>query len=116
MGFDVWALCIRDTELGPLENFIGYCGFLPEQVEGAGPEIVYAMKKSVWGKGLTIEALRACLDWIFIKSEISYVHVVTDKANTAFRRVMEKVGMRHEKMVVSMILWLRGRVCFRSIL
>jgi ribosomal-protein-alanine N-acetyltransferase len=98
-GFGVWAACIRDTELGPLGNFIGYCGFLPEQVEGAGPEIAYAIKKSMWGKGLITEALITCLDWIFIKPEISYVYAVTDKVNTASRRVMEKIGMRHEKDV-----------------
>ena len=98
-GFGVWAACIRDTELGPVGDFIGYCGFLPEQLEGAGPEIAYAMKKSMWGKGLITEALKTCIDWIFVKPEISCVHAVTDKANTASRRVMEKVGMRHEKDV-----------------
>lgn len=98
-GFGVWAACIRDTEIGPLGDFIGYCGFLPEQVKGAGPEIAYAVKKSMWGKGLITEALMACLDWIFIKPEISHVHAVTDKTNTASRRVMEKVGMTYEKDV-----------------
>ena len=98
-GFGVWAVCIRDTELGTLGSFIGYCGFIPEQIEGAGPEIAYAMKKSMWGKGLVTEALTACLDWIFIKPEIFCVHAVTDKENIASCRVMEKIGMRHEKDV-----------------
>ena len=39
LGFGVWAVCIRDTELGSLGGYIGYCGFIPEQIEGAGPEI-----------------------------------------------------------------------------
>ncbi len=99
LGYGVWAVCIRDNELGPLGNFIGYCGFLPEQIEGAGPEIAYAMRKSMWGKGLITEALTACLDWIFIKSEIFSVHAVTDKENIASRRAMEKIGMKHEKDV-----------------
>lgn len=99
LGFGVWAVCIRDTELGPLEGFIGYCGFLPEQIKGAGPEIAYAIARSMWGKGLATEALTACLDWIFIKPEIFCVHAVTDKENKASRRVMEKIGMRHEKDV-----------------
>jgi len=99
LGFGVWAVCIRATELGPLGDFIGYCGFLPEQIEGAGPEIAFAMGESMWGKGLATEALTACLDWIFIKSEIFCVHAVTDKENIASRRVMEKIGMRHEKNI-----------------
>lgn len=98
-GFGVWAVCVRDTELGSLGGFVGYCGFIPEQIEGAGPEIAYAIKKSMWGRGLVTEALTACLDWIFMKPEICCVHAVTDTENLASRRVMEKIGMRHEKDV-----------------
>lgn len=98
-GFGVWAVCIRDTQLGKLGNYIGYCGFILEQIEGAGPEIAYAMKKSMWGKGLVTEALTACLEWIFVKPEISRVHAVNDKENVASRRVIEKIGMMHEKDV-----------------
>jgi len=46
LGFGVWAVCIRDIELGTLGTFIGYCGFIPEQIEGAGPELAYAIGKS----------------------------------------------------------------------
>ena len=99
LGFGVWAVCIRDTELGTLGSFIGYCGFLPEQIEGEGPELAYAIGKSMWGKGIATEALISCLDWIFIKPEVSRVYAVTDKENTVSRRVMEKLGMRHEKDV-----------------
>jgi RimJ/RimL family protein N-acetyltransferase len=99
LGFGVWAVCIRDSELGAMGGFIGYCGFIPEKIEGAGPEIAYAMKKSMWSNGLVTEALTACLDWIFGKPEISCVHAVTDKENIASRRVLDKIGMRHEKNV-----------------
>ena len=51
LGFGVWAVCIGDIEPETLGDFIGYCGFLPEQIEGAGPEIAYAMGKSYWVKG-----------------------------------------------------------------
>lgn len=98
-GFGVWAVCIKDTELGLLGKFIGYCGFIPEKIEGAGPEIAYALGKPMWGKGLVTEALTACLNWIFIKPKISCVHAVTEKENIASRRVMENIGMRYEKDV-----------------
>ena len=99
LGFGIWAVCVGDTELGTLGNFIGYCGFLPEQIEGAGPEVAYAIGKSMWGKGIVTEALTACLDWIFIRPEVFCVHAVTDKENTASQRVMEKLGMKHAKDV-----------------
>lgn len=98
-GFGVWAVCIKDTVLGPLGTFIGYCGFLPEQIKGAGPEAAYAVGKSMWGKGVATEALSTGLEWIFTKPDICRVHAVTDEDNTASRHVLRKVGMHHEKDV-----------------
>lgn len=99
LGFGVFALCIRDINLGSAGDFIGYCGFIPEKIEGAGPELAYAAGKPMWGKGLVTEAVIACLDWIFMQPKISRVYAVTDKENNASRRVMKKVGMKHEKDV-----------------
>lgn len=98
-GFGMWALCIADAELGTLGDFIGYCGFLPEQIKGAGPEIAYAIGKPQWGKGLATEAVTTCMDWIFNETEVSCLHAVADKENTASRNVIEKMGMRHESDV-----------------
>ncbi len=99
LGFGIWAVCIGDVEFGAKGKFIGYCGFLPEQIEGAGPEIAYAMGKSYWGKGFVSEALTACVDWIFKKPKITRLYAVTDNENTASQRVMEKLGMTNEKGV-----------------
>ena len=99
LGFGILAVCSKSIELGTPGKFIGYCGFLPEQIKGAGPEVAYAITKSMWGKGLATESLIACLDWIFIKPEVSCVHAVTDKGNIASRGVMEKIGMKYEKDV-----------------
>ena len=98
-GFGVWAVCLHDPGLGVVGDFIGYCGFLPEKIKGAGPEIAYAIKKNMWGKNLATEALNASLDWIFSARDFLCVHAVTDKGNKASRKVLEKVGMRYEKEV-----------------
>jgi len=98
-GFGVWAVCIGDIELGTEGEVIGYCGFVPEQIGGAGPEIAYAVRKSMWGKGVISEALGACLDWIFTRPEVTRVYAVTDEENRASRRVMEKAGMTQGKGV-----------------
>ncbi|MCG8632433.1 MAG: GNAT family N-acetyltransferase [Desulfobacterales bacterium] len=98
-GFGIWAVCTGDIEPGANGRFMGYCGFIPGQIKDAGPEIAYAMGKSYWGKGFVSEALTACVDWIFAKPEITRLYAVTDNDNTASRRVMEKLGMIHEKGV-----------------
>ncbi|WDP91487.1 MAG: GNAT family N-acetyltransferase [Desulfobacter sp.] len=99
LGYGVWAVCIGEPGLGTLGDFIGYCGFIPEQIKGAGPEIAYALRKSMWGRGLATEALGACLDWIFTRPEIRRVHAVTDTGNRASRHVMKKAGMSHQEDV-----------------
>ncbi|THB79558.1 MAG: N-acetyltransferase [Desulfobacteraceae bacterium] len=98
-GFGMWAVCIRDQALGAVGQFIGYCGFLPEKIAGAGPEIAYAMGKSMWGQGLIPEALDACLAWIFNHTAHTGVYAVTDTGNRASRKVMEKAGMRYKRGV-----------------
>jgi ribosomal-protein-alanine N-acetyltransferase len=99
LGYGIFAICIRDINLGPGGTFIGYCGFIRGQIDGAGPEIAYAVGKSMWGKGLVTESLIASLSWIFTRPQITCVYAVTELENKASRRVMEKVGMRHEKDV-----------------
>lgn len=98
-GFGVWALCIRNAVLRSPGDLIGYCGFLPEQIQDAGPEIAYAVGRSMWGKGLATEAVATCLEWIFTQRGIHRVHAVTDKPNAASQKVMEKTGMTYERDV-----------------
>ena len=49
-GFGIWALCIKDPTLGTPGTFIGYCGFLPEQIQDAGPEgeAVFPVSVTAW--------------------------------------------------------------------
>jgi len=99
LGFGVWAICLRDSKLGKLGDFNGYCGFITGQIQGAGPELVYAVGRSMWGKGVATEAVIASLDWIFTKPDIPRVYAVTNNENKASRAVLKKVGMQHEKDV-----------------
>ena len=70
LGFGMWAMCIGDSSLGEAGAYIGHCGFLPEQIDGAGPELAYAVCTAMWGKGLATEAVAASMDWIFARPEI----------------------------------------------
>lgn len=94
-GYGIWALCLRGHGLGEPGTFIGYCGFLPAQLEGAGPEVAYALGQAYWGKGLVTEAAAACLDWVFSRTDVHQVHAVTDRDNHASQKVMAHIGMRH---------------------
>lgn len=51
LGYGIWAVCIGTSELGATGDFIGYCGFLPGQIQDAGPEIAYALKNPCGVKG-----------------------------------------------------------------
>ena len=99
LGFGVWAICSSAVDLGRQGDFLGYCGFIAGQIEGAGPEMAYALGRPMWGKGVATEAAIACLDWIFSNPDISCVYAVVDNGNKASRSVLEKVGMKPEKDV-----------------
>ncbi|HCY86834.1 MAG TPA: hypothetical protein DHV36_17020 [Desulfobacteraceae bacterium] len=98
-GYGIWAICLKGRGSKASGTFIGYCGFLPGQLEGEGPELAYAVGQAYWGKGLVTEAARACLAWLFARSDIDRVYAVTDRDNYGSQRVMEKIGMRHTKGV-----------------
>lgn len=88
-----WAVCAGVEQLGPVGELIGFCGFLPEKVEGAGPELGYGLAKAYWEKGLATEAALASMDWVFSQDGISCVYAVFGREHTATRRVLEKLGM-----------------------
>ena len=98
-GYGIWAICLKERGMGEPGTFIGYCGFLPEQLEGAGPEMAYALGQAYWGKGLVTEAASACLNWIFTRTDVHRIHAVTDRDNYASQNVMAHIGMRHVKDV-----------------
>lgn len=80
-GFGVWGIFYKSHDSESLLKFIGYCGFLAEQISGAGPEIAYALKREMWGKGLVPEAVSVCLDWLFKNHNFLSAHAVTEKNN-----------------------------------
>ncbi|MCG8618250.1 MAG: GNAT family N-acetyltransferase [Desulfobacterales bacterium] len=98
-GYGIWAICLRKGNTGNRGGFIGYCGFLPGQLDGEGPELAYALGQSYWGKGFVTEAAKACLEWLFSRTDIERAHAVTDHDNYGSQQVMKKIGMRHTKGV-----------------
>lgn len=91
-GFGVWAVILKDTG-----RMIGWCGlmFLEETPE---VEVGYGVAREYWGQGLMTEAARACLRYGFETAGLERIVAVAMPENLASRRVMEKLGMRYEKM------------------
>jgi RimJ/RimL family protein N-acetyltransferase len=92
-GFGMWAVIDKTTAA-----LIGWCGliFLDQTPE---VEVGYGVAREHWGKGLMTEAARACLRYGFEQAALERIVAVAMPENSASRRIMEKLGMRYEKMV-----------------
>lgn len=77
----------------PLRH-IGGIGFRVRRNRSA--DFGYVLHRDFWGKGYTTEAARALLHYGFDALKLHRIIATCDPANAASRRVLEKLGMRHE--------------------
>ncbi|HEY0322586.1 MAG TPA: GNAT family N-acetyltransferase [Pyrinomonadaceae bacterium] len=91
-GFGQWVVVHKEDG-----KLIGYAGFkhLDQTPE---VELLYGIDKPYWNKGYTTEAGRACLRYIFECTALDRIVAVADPDNVGSWRVMEKLGMRREKI------------------
>jgi ribosomal-protein-alanine N-acetyltransferase len=89
-GFGVWAVVDKTTGA-----VIGQCGLnvLPD---GSDVELLYALARATWGRGLATEAGRAALDHGFESIGLPRIVAVTRPEHRASQRVMEHLGMERE--------------------
>lgn len=81
----------------PTGEMIGSAGLQP--LDGTDEiEVGYSMIKDYWGRGIGTEAARAWLDHGFRVHALDRIVAVAAPANIGSRRIMEKLGMRYEKM------------------
>jgi ribosomal-protein-alanine N-acetyltransferase len=86
-GYGAWIVC----ELASGE-LIGHCGLrYLEEIEET--ELLYALARSHWNRGLTTEAARASLAFGFERGGLYRIIALAVPENVASIRVMEKVGM-----------------------
>ena len=62
-------------------------------------EIGFWIGKKYWGKGLATEAVRPALKFGFTELELDRIYAWTFEKNIGSRKVMEKCGLKVEKMV-----------------
>jgi ribosomal-protein-alanine N-acetyltransferase len=58
----------------------------------------YALGRAWWGRGLATEATRAAMMWAIEAFALVRIHASTELGNVRSQRVMEKLGMRREKV------------------
>lgn len=86
-GHGAWAL-----EVGGETTLAGYCGIVSAR-RRADPEIIYALRPGLWGRGLASELVPALLDHGFNSCRLPRLIATVRPENRASRRVVEKAGM-----------------------
>ena len=91
-GYGRWA-----TRLKSGNQFVGWAGlaYLPEFDE---VDLGYRFLPEFWGLGIATEASRAILDYGFNSLKLKRIVAIALEENIASIRVMEKVGMKFEKI------------------
>jgi ribosomal-protein-alanine N-acetyltransferase len=90
-GYGIWAMLERDT--GAWAGQVG----LRYHDDRREAELLYALHKEFWGRGLTTEAAEACVRYGFEVIGLPHLFAVAWPENAASRRVMEKLGMRYQQ-------------------
>ena len=72
---------------------------LPEYQDKLGREIGYVLSKDYWGRGLMPEAVRAAVKYLFEDVHVNFIVCGHFTDNDQSRRVQEKCGFHHVKLV-----------------
>ena len=90
-GFGCLAVVAREDG-----HLVGYCGLVNPTIDGEA-EIIYALKKRYWGRGLISEAAKAMLDFGLQQCGLKRVVATIDPENQASIRIVEKWGMKYQE-------------------
>jgi ribosomal-protein-alanine N-acetyltransferase len=93
-GYSMGVVSLKDSPV-----MIGWGG-LQHFNHGDEIEVGYAFAQTLWGRGLATELASAWLKFGFTNLDLDRIIAVADEANSGSRRVMEKIGMRHEKDIM----------------
>ncbi len=92
-GFGLYLVLLKETN-----ESIGMCGLIKrEGLEDV--DIGYALLPAFWSKGYAVEAARAAMAYGKDVIGLKRLVAIVDPANEGSIRVLEKIGLRYEKMV-----------------
>jgi len=92
-GFGMYLVILKDTG-----SAVGLCGLVKR--DGLDDvDIGYAFFPQYWAKGYAAEAAQAVKEYAKNTVGLSRLVAITDPANQGSIRVLEKIGLKFEKMV-----------------
>ncbi|HEX2993999.1 MAG TPA: GNAT family N-acetyltransferase, partial [Anaerolineales bacterium] len=92
-GFGLYAVLLKETN-----EIIGMCGLIKR--DGLdNVDIGYAFLPTFWSKGYAVESAAAIKAYARDVIGLKRLVAITDPANEGSIRVLEKIGLRFEKMV-----------------
>lgn len=94
------GFCFFAAELIGITPFIGFIGISNVRFEAAfspAVEIGWRLARPFWNRGLATEGASAVLKYAFSVLQLPEVVSFTVPANIRSRRVMEKIGMKHDR-------------------
>ena len=95
-NFGLFALEIRNTG-----QLIGFTGLTHPPYETAFTpcvEVGWRLTPEAWGQGFAFEAATACVNWGFNDLDVDEIVSFTYEGNARSRRLMERLGMRHNEV------------------
>ena len=89
-----WAICSKNTN-----TVIGSISVEIEDDSKQSCEIGYCLGRNYWSRGIMSEALRVVMHYLFY--EVGYTRIMArhDVLNIASGRVMQKCGMKFDKII-----------------
>lgn len=93
-GFGLYLVTTRKSDAVPL----GMCGLIKRD-ELPDVDIGFAFVPESWGQGYAVEAANAVLAHAFTDFGLKRIVAITSLDNTASIRVLEKIGMRFERVI-----------------
>ena len=92
-GFGLYLVVLKDTN-----ESIGMCGLIKRDgLEDV--DIGYAFLPRYWSKGYAVESARATKEYAKDVIGLKRLVAITDPANEGSIRVLERIGLRFERMV-----------------
>lgn len=103
--YQQYGYALYAVELKKTGEFIGFVGLnhvnftIPDFVPKKLPltEIGWRLAADYWGQGFATEAAKAVLHYAFTELDLIEVVSFTSVINQPSRRVMEKIGLRHDE-------------------
>lgn len=87
-----WGIVLKDNDDGPIGDIAVVQ--MNEEVESA--HIGYCIGKDWWHQGITSEALKAVMDFLFDTVGVNRIESRHDPRNPNSGKVMQKCGMKYE--------------------